>query len=294
VDAALTFDWGTKSPGRRVPADGFSARWVGEILVARDGEYEFEADTDDRVLLRVAGKTVLDARGPSSRKRRGRAELAAGWLPIEVLFHHGRGPARLHVWWSGPGLSRQIVSARRTRTVPHGSILTEAAPRKAAEAPRTQKKPASGGGPNLVSNGGFEKVDSLSRFATGWRRWQWGTIGSSYSARIDRTNPHTGDRALVVRGLDPDALPGASTRVAIRRGTAIVSFWACADVGQKAVVTGSLAGVRLKPRSIGEKWKRITHVVGVAEDADRAELRLWTTSTKVRVWLDDVEVRASR
>ena len=143
---------------------------------------------------------------------------------------------------------------------------------------------------NQIANGGFEEIDAETKFASHWRRGQWGKKGAQYSVRIDRSNPHAGDRALAVRNLAPGALPGAETTLALPPGEYELRYWACADVGATAEVHASAAGRELRTNIAGEEWKQFKQKFEIGEDLPRVGLRLWISTPGVRAWLDDVEV----
>ena len=59
IDAELDFDWGGGSPGEGVPVDGFSARWIGNVLLPA-GTYAYTVTVDDGSHVWVDGQLVVD------------------------------------------------------------------------------------------------------------------------------------------------------------------------------------------------------------------------------------------
>jgi len=59
IDAELSFDWGEGSPGAGIPADGFSARWIGDIFL-QAGTYAYTVTVDDGCHVWVDGQLVVD------------------------------------------------------------------------------------------------------------------------------------------------------------------------------------------------------------------------------------------
>jgi hypothetical protein len=164
------------------------------------------------------------------------------------------------------------------------------------EAPATAVGAASGGGvpagvtPAEVANGGFEEKDDRG-FAAKWTKAQWGDRRAGSSVRLDRSNPHAGENALVVRALGDGSKPGVSTTLRLDPGTYEVSYWACADVGRSATVGARFGGRELAEQSVADKWKQFTETVKVERKNLNAGLGLWVSTPNVRVWFDDVKIR---
>ena len=59
IDAELNFDWGEGSPDAGIPADGFSARWIGELFL-QAGTYAYTVTVDDGCHVWVDGQLVVD------------------------------------------------------------------------------------------------------------------------------------------------------------------------------------------------------------------------------------------
>jgi hypothetical protein len=59
MDAAVDFNWGDGSPGEGIPADGFSARWTGDVMLPA-GTYAYTLTVDDGGRVWVDGQLVVD------------------------------------------------------------------------------------------------------------------------------------------------------------------------------------------------------------------------------------------
>jgi hypothetical protein len=59
TDVAVNFDWGEGSPGEGIPADGFSARWVGHVFL-QAGTYAYTLTVDDGCHVWVDGQLMVD------------------------------------------------------------------------------------------------------------------------------------------------------------------------------------------------------------------------------------------
>jgi hypothetical protein len=116
--------------------------------------------------------------------------------------------------------------------------------------------------------------------------------GAGFSVRHDRTNPHSGGRALVVRNTRDGLEPGMLTSMSLPAAKYRLRFWASCEFDKKARVMASLAGTEMPAVIIGEDYARYEHVVTLPEKKIGASMRLWTTSPNVRVYFDDVEVEA--
>ena len=150
-----------------------------------------------------------------------------------------------------------------------------------------QRPAASGAG--LVKNGTFEEK-SARGFASEWKKEQWGARGAGSSVRLDRSNPRTGESALVVRGLADGSKPGASTALRLDIGTYEIRYWASADVGKTATIGVRFAGEELAGHEVPDRWTLFTETVTVEKKNLRTGLGLWTSTVNVRVWFDDVEL----
>ena len=125
-----------------------------------------------------------------------------------------------------------------------------------------------------------------------WRAHNWGPPTSRFYSRSDQTNARTGERAVMVRGTSDGALPGVFTAIpSMPPAKYELRFWAAADIGEKATLYAHLAGEDLGPQTVGEDWVEVKFTVEVKEKKQsNAPLRLWTTTSGVKVWFDDVEV----
>jgi mono/diheme cytochrome c family protein len=106
----LAATWGKGSPDPRVPADRFNGRWTGSILIQSPGMHHFHARTDGTVVLRVAGRVVLD--GKSENVLASAIDLPAGFSTLVLEYRHEGGPARVAIDWEGPSFGREPVPAR--------------------------------------------------------------------------------------------------------------------------------------------------------------------------------------
>lgn len=87
------------------------AHWSGYVNIVRPGKYTFSGTLTDGILkVTVNGKDVLNSRvGNAALEVKGEeVTLAGGVQPIAIEFvSHGRGAARVELFWEGPGFVRE-------------------------------------------------------------------------------------------------------------------------------------------------------------------------------------------
>lgn len=112
VEFDLGDHWDLAAPDPRVPADAFTGRWDGLILIQSPGTHRFFARTDGAVELKVAGRVVLVRKASEKTDQGTPVELPAGLAPIVLEYRHERGPAHVVIDWEGPGFGREPVPSR--------------------------------------------------------------------------------------------------------------------------------------------------------------------------------------
>jgi hypothetical protein len=122
LDDQINFDWGNGSPGPRVPVDGFSARWIGEIEAPVTGEYTFTTASDDGVRLWVDDELVIDCwKSGGIWKQSGTRRLKANErYSIRLEYYDLRVAAAVRLSWSYPG--------QLTQPIPRGFLYWNPAP----------------------------------------------------------------------------------------------------------------------------------------------------------------------
>lgn len=112
IDFDLGTEPGTGSPDASadVPSENFSIRWSGSILPPSGGDYTFYADGDNRVKIFVDDKLLVDKETPARATVSETMKLDGGKpVLIRIEYVHATGNPTLHIYWSGPQLSRQIL-----------------------------------------------------------------------------------------------------------------------------------------------------------------------------------------
>ncbi|UCC86494.1 MAG: PKD domain-containing protein [Anaerolineales bacterium] len=98
-DVAISFDWGTGSPGSGLPADDFSARWSRGLSFSA-GTYRFHARVDDGIRLWLDGKLLIDEWHDSAPTTYiADASLSQGTHSIWVEYYERSGGALAQLSW---------------------------------------------------------------------------------------------------------------------------------------------------------------------------------------------------
>jgi hypothetical protein len=93
-----------------IGTDEFALRIEGTITIDTPGEYTFSLASDDGSRLLISGKEVVANDGKHGTiTRAGKATLAAGEVPITILYFNGGGAADLSLMYAGPGIEKQHV-----------------------------------------------------------------------------------------------------------------------------------------------------------------------------------------
>jgi hypothetical protein len=125
VDETVNFDWATGSPHAALGADGWSARWTGQLVPATAGQYTFYTQSDDGVRLWVNGQPVVNNWTLHAvTENSGAVQLQAG-VPVDIRleFFESGAQAVCKLWWSGPGIAKQPVPAAVLRPAMSGSAV---------------------------------------------------------------------------------------------------------------------------------------------------------------------------
>ncbi len=134
TDASINFDWGTGSPTSSIGADGFSARWTGQLEAQYTERYTFYTNTDDGVQLWVNGQLLVDHLvSPSNGEFSGSIDLVAGQkYDIRMEYFEDGGNAAAQLSWSSASQAKQIVPQSQLFS---GSALVESDSRRQPSAP---------------------------------------------------------------------------------------------------------------------------------------------------------------
>jgi len=103
---AVSFDWGTGSPGTGIPVDSFSARWTGQVSIPTSGSYVFQTISDDGVRLYVDGVQLVNNwtdHGPATDNSAPVTLTAGRRYDIVLEYYEKTGGAVAKLNWQTPG-----------------------------------------------------------------------------------------------------------------------------------------------------------------------------------------------
>lgn len=120
---SLSVDISTRTPGRY---DNFAFVWEGYITITTPGTYTFETISDDGSSLYFnslynpsATPTVNNDGLHAVASATGTVNIAnAGVYPISITYFEKDGGELMQVYWSGPGISRQLLPSSVITQVP--------------------------------------------------------------------------------------------------------------------------------------------------------------------------------
>lgn len=117
TEAKPAFFVGTSSPHPRLPDGPFEATWRGVIQLREPSPISFSARVGGDVTVEVDGVTVLGGRGLVDRPEVSPATVLRrppGIYRLAIHYHSSAGvPARLQLFWEGPGFAREPLPAWR-------------------------------------------------------------------------------------------------------------------------------------------------------------------------------------
>jgi hypothetical protein len=97
------FDWGHSSPSPRIGSKLFAARFTGFIKVDQAGVYTFRVAHNKGARIVLDQQVILDQwRGSNSGVTFDMPLNRAGWVPIQIEYWGGRGPAIFKLEWATP------------------------------------------------------------------------------------------------------------------------------------------------------------------------------------------------
>lgn len=93
-------------------SDYFAMLFEGTLWAPKAGRYTFKMGSDEGSRLKIGSQTVIDHDGIHLYSaKEGAIDLQAGTNSFQVSYFEGRGEERLHIEWSGPGLTNSVLSA---------------------------------------------------------------------------------------------------------------------------------------------------------------------------------------
>jgi beta-glucosidase len=117
IDPELNFDWGMSNPGPGVPADNFSARWIGKIVPPTSGKYRLGANADDGARVYLDGKLIAeDWTDHAPTNITGEVTLEAGkTYEVKIEYYESRIGAVARLVWQPPVVQAESPYAEAVR-----------------------------------------------------------------------------------------------------------------------------------------------------------------------------------
>jgi len=127
IDPKPAFTLGRSSPHPRLPAGPFEVIYAGVISIRDSGPLSFSAFVGGEIVMTVDGVVVLEGRGTIETTRlnaKATIERPAGEYRVSIRYRSlADVPARLQIWWAGPGFASEPLPAWRL-----GHIVSELTP----------------------------------------------------------------------------------------------------------------------------------------------------------------------
>ena len=111
TDSSLDFSWNGAKADPLVNANNFSAEWTGQILAPKSGKFIFTTNSDDGIRVWIDGKKIIDAWNDHAPELdSGTIDLVAGQkYDIKVDYYQRSGGSIVQLFWSAPGINKQLV-----------------------------------------------------------------------------------------------------------------------------------------------------------------------------------------
>ena len=128
IDPQVNFNWGTGSPDPAIPADGFSARWTGQLLAAKSEPYTIYATSDDGIRVWVGGVLVdeingwMDQATDGVQRHRLHLRVAGQLYDLRVEYYEDLEGATVVLSWSSPTTTKQVIPASPASSTRFGTL----------------------------------------------------------------------------------------------------------------------------------------------------------------------------
>ncbi len=115
VDRSIDFPWTGRELAPGFGVHNYSVRWEGEIEAPVSGKVTLHTVTNDGLRLWIGNQKRIDAwRGMTATEHNTEVEMVAGErYPLKMEYFQAEGTAEVRLFWSGPGLPRQVVPAEK-------------------------------------------------------------------------------------------------------------------------------------------------------------------------------------
>jgi hypothetical protein len=103
---AVSFDWGTGSPGAGIGSDSFSVRWTGQVSAPTTGSYVLQTISDDGVRLWLNGAQLINNwtdHGATTNNAPAVTLVAGQRYDIVMEYYEKSGGTTAKLNWQTPG-----------------------------------------------------------------------------------------------------------------------------------------------------------------------------------------------
>lgn len=108
--SAIDYYWLTGSPIAGIPADQWSAEFIGKLLVATSGVYTIYLKSEDGGQVFIDGTLLINRYGVQPLTEwSANVTLMAGEHALWVYYMANNGNSECHVSWSGPGVMKSVI-----------------------------------------------------------------------------------------------------------------------------------------------------------------------------------------
>ena len=194
TDATINFNWGNGSPNAAVNADGFSARWTGQIQPRYSGTYTFIMNSGNGRRVWINNKLVIDKWIDDwNTDYSGTIDLVANQkyeIKIEYFENYGGAGAKLE--WSSASQTREVIPASQLYPNPLPAVsIASPANNASFTAPAAITFTSS-----VSDNSGVSKVE----YYNGTTKIGESAAGSAYS--VTWSNVAVGTYTITARATD--------------------------------------------------------------------------------------------
>ena len=115
VDRSIDFPWTGRELAAGFGVHKYSVRWEGELEAPISGKVTLHTVTNDGVRLWIGDQKRIDEwRGMTATEHQAEVQMVAGRrYPFKMEYFQDEGTAEVRLFWSGPGLPRQVVPAEK-------------------------------------------------------------------------------------------------------------------------------------------------------------------------------------
>ena len=102
--------YGSPDASAGVSKDAFAIRWTGHVTAPATGAYTLFGDSDGALRLWIDGTQILDKGDHKFGEVSGEFPMREEQIySIKIEYVHHKGQASNHIYWSGPGLHKQVL-----------------------------------------------------------------------------------------------------------------------------------------------------------------------------------------